>query len=111
MLESLARAAEPHTFSAGSALMTQGKPGEEYHVIVSGHADVTQDGVIVNRVGPGAGVGELALLFKTPRTATVTATDQVSTLSLSRETFLLALTQQPPPTSFDAVLQSRMRRP
>jgi hypothetical protein len=110
MLESLARAAEPHTFRPGSALMTQGEPGEEYHVIVTGHADVTQDGVIVNRVGAGAGVGELALLFKTPRTATVTATDEVSTLSLGRETFLLALTQQPPPTSFDAVLQSRLSR-
>lgn len=110
MLESLARAAEPHTFPPGSALMTQGEPGEEYHVIVSGHADVTQDGVIVNRVGAGEGVGELALLFNTPRTATVTATDEVSTLSLSRETFLLALTQQPPPTSFDAVMRSRMSK-
>ena len=110
MLESLARAAEPHIFPPGDALMTQGDPGEDYHVIVSGDAVVTQDGVIVNRVGAGVGVGELALLFNTPRTATVTAIDEVRTLSLSRETFLLALTQQPPPTSFDAVLQSRMGR-
>jgi Cyclic nucleotide-binding domain len=110
MLESLARAAEPHSFPAGSALMTQGEPGEDYHVIVSGHVDVTQDGVVVNRLGAGAGVGELALLFRTARTATVTAADDVTTLSLSRETFLLALTQQPPPTSFDAVLQSRMSK-
>ena len=107
-LEGLARAAEPHTFPAGAPLMTQGEPGDSYHVIVTGQVVVTQDGLVVNRLGPGSGVGELALLFNTPRTATVTAVDEVTTLSLSRETFLLALTQQPPPSSWDAVVQTRL---
>lgn len=111
MLESLARAARPHTFAAGSALMTQGEPGDLYQVIVNGHVDISQDGSIINRQGPGSGVGELALLYPTPRTATVTATDEVSTLSLDRETFLLALTQQPPPTSVYALMQSRITKP
>jgi CRP-like cAMP-binding protein len=53
-------------------------------------------------------VGELALLFPTPRTATVTATDEVTTLGLDRETFLLALTQQPPPASVYALMRSRV---
>jgi Cyclic nucleotide-binding domain len=107
MLESLGRAAQPHTFAAGSALMTQGEPGDLYQVIVNGHVDISQDGSVINRLGPGSGVGELALLFPTPRTATVTATDEVNTLSLDRETFLLALTQQPPPTSVYVLMQSR----
>ena len=107
-LEGLARAAEPHAFAPGARLMSQGEPGEDYHVIVSGQVAVTLDGLVVNRLGPGSGVGELALLFNTPRTATVTAVDDVTTLSLNRETFLLALTQQPPPSSWDAVVQSRL---
>jgi hypothetical protein len=107
MLESLARAAQPHTFAAGRALMTQGEPGDVYQVIVSGHVDISQDGSIINHQGPGSGVGELALLFPTPRTATVTAADEVNTLSLDREVFLLALTQQPPPTSWYTLMQSR----
>ena len=107
MLESLGRAARPHTFAAGSALMTEGEPGDLYQVIVSGHVDISQHGSVINHQGPGTGVGEIALLFPTPRTATVTATDDVDTLSLDRETFLLALTQQPPPASVYAVLQSR----
>ena len=111
MLESLGRAALPHTFAAGSALMTQGEPGDVYQVIVNGHVDISQDGSVINHLGPGSGVGELALLFPTPRTATVTATDEVNTLSLDRETFLLALTQQPPPTSVYALMHSRMAKP
>lgn len=111
MLESLGRAAQPHTFAAGTALMTQGEPGDVYQVIVNGHVDVSQNGSIINQQGPGTGVGELALLFPTPRTATVTATDEVNTLSLDRETFLLALTQQPPPTSVHALMQSRLAKP
>jgi hypothetical protein len=111
MLESLGRAAQPHSFAAGSALMTQGEPGDVYQVIVNGHVDISQDGSVINHLGPGSGVGELALLFPTPRTATVTATDEVNTLSLDRETFLLALTQQPPPTSVYALMQSRMAKP
>jgi cyclic nucleotide-binding protein/MFS transporter len=107
MLESLGRAARPHTFAPGSVLMTQGEPGDLYQVIVSGHVDISQNGSIINHQGPGSGVGELALLFPTPRTATVTAADEVNTLSLDRETFLLALTQQPPPTSWTALVQSR----
>jgi hypothetical protein len=110
MLESLGRAAKPHTFAAGSALMTQGEPGDVYQVIVHGHVDISQNGSVINQLGPGNGVGELALLFPTPRTATVTATDEVDTLSLDRETFLLALTQQPPPTSVYALMQSRMTK-
>jgi hypothetical protein len=111
MLESLGRAARPHTFVAGSALMTQGEPGDVYQVIVNGHVDISQDGAVINHQGPGSGVGELALLFPTPRTATVTATEDVDTLSLDRETFLLALTQQPPPTSVYALMQSRIAKP
>ena len=72
---------------------------------------ISQDGAVINHLGPGNGVGEIALLFPTPRTATVTATDEVNTLSLDRETFLLALTQQPPPTSVYASMHSRMARP
>ena len=108
MLESLGRAAQPHTFAAGSALMTQGEPGDLYQVIVNGHVDISQDGSVINQQGPGSGVGELALLFPTPRTATVTATDEVTTLGLDRETFLLALTQQPPPASVYALMRSRV---
>ena len=88
--------------------MTQGEPGDLYQVIVKGHVDISQDGSVINHQGPGSGVGELALLFPTPRTATVTATDEVDTLSLDRETFLLALTQQPPPASVYAFMQSRV---
>jgi CRP/FNR family cyclic AMP-dependent transcriptional regulator len=111
MLESLGRAAQPHTFAAGSALMTQGETGDVYQVIVNGHVDISRNGSVINHLGPGSGVGELALLFPTPRTATVTATDEVNTLSLDRDTFLLALTQQPPPTSVYALIQSRMTKP
>ncbi len=67
--------------------------------------EVTQSGRVLVEFGPGAGVGELALLLNVPRTATVRAIDAVSTLRLDRDSFLLALTQPPPPGAWETLVR------
>lgn len=106
-LEGLARAAVPRSYPAGSVLMAEGDVGELFEVVVSGHVEISQDGSVLRRLGPGVGVGDLSLLYDTPRTATVTAVDPVQTLSLTREAFLVALTRQPPPASWESVARAR----
>lgn len=96
-LETLAYAATPCTFAAGDPLMVQGEPGDAFHVVTQGHVTVDIDDVVVGGGGPGTGVGELALLHDQPRAATVRAVDDVTTLAVRREAFLLAVTAHPPP--------------
>ena len=63
-----------------------------FNIIVAGEARTTtvaEDGTVVelSRLGPGAWLGEIALLQKRVRTATVTATKPCLVLCLTRQNF------------------------
>lgn len=81
----------PMTAPAGSALMTQGEPGDTFVVIEAGEVEVSVDGRPIHRLGPGDGVGEIALLRSVPRTATVVAVNDVTGYSVDAATFLAAV--------------------
>ncbi len=72
---------------AGAAVFRQGDQGDRYYVIRSGEADVSANGTAIRRMSPGAGFGELALLFGRPRSATVTAATDLVLASLGRAEF------------------------
>lgn len=91
-LEDLARAAAPVSFAAGDVLMREGEPGDRYLVLTAGAVEVVQDGRPVRTCGPGEGVGEIALLRRVPRTATVRATAPTTTYALDAEAFVGAVT-------------------
>jgi CRP-like cAMP-binding protein len=67
-------------FPVGSQLLRQGEPGRDLFVLLSGKLEVLQDKAgAMTRLGfidPGAVVGEIALLSKLPRTATVAAMEE-----------------------------------
>jgi MFS family permease len=90
-VERLATGIEPVAYPAGTALMTQGEQGDKFVVIATGEIEVIVDGRPINRLGPGAGVGEIALLRRRPRTATVLAVTDVTGYSVDAMTFLAAL--------------------
>ena len=81
----------PVATAAGTALMTQGEPGETFIVIASGEVEVSVDGRPIHRLGSGDGVGEIALLRRRPRTATVVAVTDVTGYSVDAATFLAAV--------------------
>ncbi len=76
---------------AGVEVITQGEIGDRYYVLASGAAVVVIDGQLENRLAPGEGFGEIALLRDVPRTATVTTTEPSELFALDRETFLDAV--------------------
>jgi Cyclic nucleotide-binding domain len=90
-IEALAADARPVTFGPGDVLMAQGEPGNRYIVIESGEVEVTADGRLLRTCGPGDGVGEIALLRRVPRTASVTAVTPVSAYELDAPAFLDAV--------------------
>lgn len=91
-LEQLAANAAPTSFPAGSAIVTEGEPGDRFFVIESGQAQVLIHGLEVNRLGPGGDFGERALLRDTPRTATVVAVTDMHLQAIGREAFMEAMT-------------------
>lgn len=60
--------------SEGENLTTQGEPGDELYLVLDGMFDVDVDGTVVAEIGPGAIVGERAVLEGGTRTSTVRAT-------------------------------------
>jgi CRP-like cAMP-binding protein len=71
----------------GKELTRQGEPGREFFVILQGNADVRKNGRKINSLGPGDFFGEIALLHRSPRTATVTATSPLRALVVTDRAF------------------------
>jgi CRP-like cAMP-binding protein len=86
-LQLVARRAEDVRVPAGKALVNEGETGHEFFVILEGTARVSRQGRKVATIGPGAAFGELALLEKAPRNATVTADSDMELVVLGQREF------------------------
>ena len=69
-------------FAAGDAIATEGEGGLNFFVVESGTADVSVGGNTVGTLGPGSSFGEVALVDKSARSATVTATTTLRAYAL-----------------------------
>lgn len=90
--ETLARALTRSEVPAGTEIVTRGDDGDELYVIEAGTVEVTQDGRVLRTQGAGTFFGEIALLYDTPRSATVVALTDATLLALHRDDFLAAVT-------------------
>jgi hypothetical protein len=95
-IEHLARGLEPVHMSAGRAVFRQGDPADRFYVIETGTADVIGDGRLVATLGPGEGFGEIGLLRRVPRTATVRAATDLELQALKCNRLLPVVTGFPP---------------
>jgi CRP/FNR family transcriptional regulator, cyclic AMP receptor protein len=94
-LQVIAKAARSVRHPAGTVVATEGEPGAGLFVIDQGEADVTIGGKKLNHLGPGDFFGEMALLDGGPRTATVTATSELSLFALTEWVYRGLLTEHP----------------
>lgn len=69
-------------FEDGQAIATEGEGGLNFFVVESGSADVTVGGKKVGSLGPGSSFGEVALVDRSARSATVTATSRLRAFAL-----------------------------
>jgi CRP/FNR family transcriptional regulator, cyclic AMP receptor protein len=86
-LAKVAKASDEVSIPAGKVLMEQGQTGREAFVILEGEATVKRNNRKVATLGPGACFGELALLDRGPRTATVEAATDLKVLVLGQREF------------------------
>jgi CRP/FNR family cyclic AMP-dependent transcriptional regulator len=80
---------------AGEILCEEGATGHEFFLIVSGTAAVKRKGRKVATLGPGQWFGELALLDRQPRSATIVAETDMDLLVLEQRHFLGLLDTMP----------------
>jgi CRP-like cAMP-binding protein len=82
-LAELARHAVVSEVAAGSSIVTEGELDDEFHVLISGRAAVMVGGERRRELLPGDGFGEIAVLHRVPRSATVVAEQNCSLLSVA----------------------------
>ena len=76
-LEQLAGEFMERTYAAGEVIAEEGAAGKTFVVIERGHVTVTVHGQEVGKLGPGDAFGEMALIDKSARSATVMADTEV----------------------------------
>ena len=98
-LKLLAFTSQRLTFDAGHALFQQGDPGDAAYIVLDGQADVminTEQGPVrVAQIGRHAIIGEVAILCEVPRTATVIASSQLTTLRIDKDLFFRLVNEFP----------------
>jgi CRP/FNR family cyclic AMP-dependent transcriptional regulator len=87
-IASLGQHGRKRLFMAGSVLMVEGARSDNLYFLVKGKVAVetrlgTPKRKLVAELGPGEFVGEMGTLLQRPRSATVTARDDVETLELN----------------------------
>ncbi|HLI09929.1 MAG TPA: cyclic nucleotide-binding domain-containing protein [Ktedonobacteraceae bacterium] len=100
-LQTLANSSQERIYEPGTTILKQGDTGVGLYIITKGHAKVTQEQdpdraeVVLNHVGPGDVLGEMALLDDLPRSANVVAEDEVTAVLLPVWEFRTALRNNP----------------
>lgn len=82
-LQALAELAGEADFGDGDAILLQGQVGTGLFVIVAGAARVVRGGEELDRLGPGDYLGELAVIDRMPRMASVFAVGPTTCLALA----------------------------
>lgn len=86
-LRTIIFALEEKHFPKGTSIITQGDEGDFFYVVETGSVDYVVNDQKVNTSGPGSSFGELALMYNSPRAATVLANEDCTCWALDRVTF------------------------
>jgi CRP-like cAMP-binding protein len=94
-LEEIARIADEIDLREGKEMTREGAPGREFFVLLEGTADVRRKNRKVASMKAGDFFGEIALVSRKPRTATVVATSPVHALVVTEQSFRGLMAHQP----------------
>ena len=94
-LAEIASIADQLDLPEGTVLIREGATGREFFVLIEGTADVERGGKKVASIGAGDFFGEIALIAKTPRNATITTTSPVRALVITDRAFRQLLDHSP----------------
>lgn len=96
---------------AGEVLFDQGDSGDAMFAVVEGNVELSLNGIVIEDVGPGGILGEMALINPAPRTARATARTAARVVSVDQQGFMY-LVQEHPTFAIQVmrVMAERLRR-
>jgi CRP/FNR family transcriptional regulator, cyclic AMP receptor protein len=94
-LQKLGKASDEIAVKEGKVLVEEGKPGHEFFLIEDGTAEVRRNNRKVATLGRGQFFGELSLLDRGPRSATVIADTDMTLVVLGQREFLGVIDEVP----------------
>ncbi len=102
-------------FDVGEVVFRQGDLADHLYMILDGEAEIVQESPsgerVLTRLGPGDYFGEIALLGKRPRSATVRCVTDLDVLTLRGSDFGALVAQLPDlRRSFERVMEVRLAR-
>jgi cAMP-dependent protein kinase regulator len=86
-LKTILYAFERVKFSSGKEIIKQGEEGDYFYVIRQGKIHYEVDGLVMGRAGAGQSFGELALLYASPRAASVISDSDCVLYRVDQTTF------------------------
>ncbi len=85
----------PISFMRNQVILTEGQVGTRMYAVLEGRVGVLIGGKLVDRVGPGGVLGELALIDQSPRMASAVAEDNATLQPISRNAFIALVKLDP----------------
>ena len=83
------------TYQENDSILTQGSVAKNLYIIISGDVEVIKDDMKINELSSGDFFGEIAIVAKTKRTATINATTNLSVLVFSEDSFNSLINEYP----------------
>jgi CRP/FNR family cyclic AMP-dependent transcriptional regulator len=104
-------AADARDVDDGTVIFDEESPGDVMYVILDGEVDIFANGVLVETLGPGDLLGEMALIDSKPRSASALTRSACRIAPVNEERFL-KMVQETPQFSLHVmrILADRLRR-
>ena len=80
---------------AGRVLFEEGEHGDVMFAIADGQVELTHGGAVIEEIGSGGVIGEMALIDDAPRSATATAATESRVVRVDREHFIYLIQEHP----------------
>jgi CRP-like cAMP-binding protein len=87
-LQEVARGCTSRRWPSECCVVPENTKSQVCYIIVEGTVDVSRHGHTIAQLGPGEFFGEVALFDPGPRSASVTTTSEMTTIELSRQSFM-----------------------
>jgi serine/threonine protein phosphatase PrpC len=102
-------------YAPNEDVLKEGESSDELYIVLKGKVRLHKEGAFITHVSPGAHLGEMALIDRTPRSVTATAEERTRVLILRRREFFEIIRKDPSLSvkllwSFVQVLAERLRK-
>ncbi len=102
-------------YEPGEIIIQEGEPGDELLLVLDGTVDLLKEGAYITSFKRGDHFGEMALVDRSPRSATASARDKARLLVIKQNDFYKILSKEPEISvkllwSFVKVLTDRLRQ-